>query len=339
MGLREVATITASVMLGIVPTCGATFPPSAILTEVQRYGCHDDRSPGPVAAVTRTPSPNPIAVLDVGGTSIKGGAVRGEEVAHTRSIPTLADSSADVIFEQLTDATDMALDLSGTGTVGLAIGFPGPFDRAAGAALMHGLHKFDSIYSIELRPELRARTTVGDLPIKFVHDNEAAGVGEAVMGAGSGVDRVLTVTLGTGVGTCLTAHGVPVPALGDLSIKRLALRDTQWGRADDVLSARGLATRLGIDTADLKAAVDSGGVAETVEDHGRRIGTFLSPVVDELSVDMVVIGGGLAAAFDLFGPSLRRALGPTPCLTASLGADGPLLGAALLAFPTPPDNR
>jgi hypothetical protein len=144
MGLREVATITASVMLGIVPTRGATFPPSAILTEVQRYGCHDDRLPGTVAAVTRTPSPNPIAVLDVGGTSIKGGAVRGEEVAHTRSIPTLADSSADVIFEQLADATDMALDLSGTGTVGLAIGFPGPFDRAAGAALMHGLHKFDS---------------------------------------------------------------------------------------------------------------------------------------------------------------------------------------------------
>ncbi len=279
--------------------------------------------------------PDPIAVLDVGGTSIKGGAVRGDEVAHSRSIPTLADSSAEVIFKQLADATDMALDLSGAGTVGLAVGFPGPFDRTAGAALMYGLHKFDAIYGIELRPELRTRTTIGDRPIKFVHDNEAAGVGEAVRGAGRGASRVLTVTLGTGVGSCLTEHGLPVTAIGDLSIKRLALRDTKWGRADDVLSARGLATRLGVATTDLRAKVDDGEVTETVEDHGRRIGTFLSPVVDELGVDMIIIGGGLAAAFDKFGPALRDALGSTPCVPAALGSDGPLIGAAILAFPAP----
>jgi glucokinase len=158
------------------------------------------------------------------------------------------------------------------------------------------------------------------------------------MGAGRGVGRVLTVTLGTGVGTCLTDHGVPVSALRDLSIKRLALRETPWGRADDVLSARGLATRLGVATTDLRAVVDKGEVTEIVADHGRRIGTFLSPVVDELGVDMIVIGGGLAAAFDMFSVALQQALGPTPCLAASLGADGPLLGAALLAFPTTPSG-
>ena len=282
--------------------------------------------------MTRSAS-SPIAVLDVGGTSIKGGAVRGDEVDHSRSIPTLANSSADVVLEQLAVAAASALDLSGPGTIGLAIGFPGPFDRDAGAALMHDLHKFDSIYGIELRPELRARTTVGDLPIKFVHDNEAAGVGEAVAGAGRGVSRVLTVTLGTGVGTCLTDHGVPVPAIGALSVKRLALRETQWGRADDVLSASGLANRLGVNTNDLRAAVAGSASLPVVEDHGHRVGTFLSPVVEEISADLVVIGGGLAAAFDIFGPPLRKALGPTPCVAASLGADGPLLGAATLAFP------
>ena len=274
-----------------------------------------------------------VAVLDVGGTSIKGGVVRDGEVGHSSPIQTLANSNAEVIFEQFAKAADAALQLAGPGAIGLAISFPGPFERTAGAPLMRGLHKFDSIYNVELRPELRARTTVGDLPINFVHDNEAAGVGEAVAGAGRSVSRVLTVTLGTGVGTCLTDHGVPVPLIGDLAVKRLALRDTQWGRADDVLSARGLATRLGVSTDELRKAVDSGDVSETVRDHGDRIGMFLSPVVEEVGADMVVIGGGLSGAFELFGPALQAALGPTPCVVAALGSDGPLLGAATLAFP------
>jgi len=278
-------------------------------------------------------SPSPIAVLDVGGTSIKGGVVRGLEIEHTPSILTLANSSTETIQVQLALAADHALSLAGRDAVGLTIGFPGPFDLSAGAALIHGLHKFDAIYGVDLRPGLRSRSTIGDLPIRFVRDNEAAGVGEAVEGAGRGAIRVLTVTLGTGVGACLTDHGIPVADVGDLSVERLARRSTEWGKADDVLSARGLAMRLGVATTELRALVETGDVTNTVEDHGHRIGTFLSPVVDELGVDVVVIGGGLAAAFDMFGPALTQALGDTPCFPAALGSDGPLIGAALLAFP------
>jgi len=278
-------------------------------------------------------SPSPIAVLDVGGTSIKGGVVDGQEVHHTPPIPTLANSSTETIQAQLAQAANDVLELAGPENVGLAIGFPGPFDLSAGAALIHGLHKFDAIYGLDLRPGLRSRTTLGDLPVRFVRDNEAAGVGEAVEGAGRGVGRVLTITLGTGVGACLTDLGIPVADVGDLSIERLARRSTEWGKADDVLSARGLAQRLGVATTELRALVDQGEVDDTVEEHGRRVGKFLSPVVEELDVDMIVIGGGLAAAFDIFGTALKQALGDTPCSPAALGSDGPLVGAALIAFP------
>jgi glucokinase len=278
--------------------------------------------------------PSPIAVLDVGGTSIKGGVVRGQVVEHTPPIQTLANSSAETIQGQLAQAANHAIEISGTDTVGLAIGFPGPFDLSAGAALIHGLHKFDAIYGLDLRPGLRSRTAIADLPIRFVRDNEAAGVGEAVEGAGRGVERVLTITLGTGVGACLTDHGIPVADVGDLSVERLARRPTELGKADDVLSARGLAERLGVPTTELQALVESGDVTDTVEDHGHRVGTFLSPVVYELDVDMIVIGGGLAAAFDIFGTALKEALGDTPCSPAALGSDGPLVGAAILAYST-----
>jgi glucokinase len=294
-----------------------------------------------------------VAVLDVGGTAIKTGAVTVDSesessvdrlvdravdrvvdrVVEGAVVPTRATGTADVILVQLARAADASLTLAGPYAVGLAIAFPGPFDLVAGAAMIEGLGKFDAIRGLALAPEIRKRTSIGARPIEFVRDNEAAGVGEAVAGAGRGFDRCLTVTLGTGLGSCLTDHGRPVATVGDLSIEFLALRSTPWGRADDVLSARGLAVRLGVQPDGLRTALDDPGQAAAVADHGHRLGTFLAPVVAELDVDVVIVGGGIAAAFARFGPALQQSLGTTPCVPAALGPRGPLLGAALLAFP------
>ncbi len=282
-----------------------------------------------------------VAVLDVGGTSIKSGVVdvdhesRGADaVTVGASIPTRSTEGADVVLGQLAASIDGTLERATAAVVGIAVAFPGPFDVARGRALIQGLHKFDSIYGLELRPLLAERISRPDLPIGFARDSEAAGVGEAVFGAGRGGGRVLTITLGTGLGSCLTDDGVVIETVGELEIESLAQRPTLHGRADDVLSARGLADRVGVATADLRAVIDEDRAAAEVRDHGRRLGEFLAPVVDELTVDLVVVGGGLVAAFERFGPALRDALGATRCLPAELGAAGPLLGAARLTFPS-----
>ena len=133
----------------------------------------------------------------------------------------------------------------------MAIAFPGPFDVAGGRALIRGLHKFESIYGLDLRTELRRRlaatgSPIAGLPIEFARDSESAGMGEAVHGAGRDGGRVLTVTIGTGLGACLTAarrrvdavEGVEVSecvqvveVVGDLEIEKLAQRPTIDGRS------------------------------------------------------------------------------------------------------------
>ncbi len=280
-----------------------------------------------------------IAVLDVGGTSIKTGVVDldhessgADSVTMGATIPTRATESAEAVLGQLAAAIDGTVELAGDGVAGVAIAFPGPFDVAGGRALIRGLHKFESIHGLELRPLLAERIRRPGLRIEFARDSEAAGVGEAVFGAGRRGGRVLTVTLGTGLGSCLTDGGVVIETVGALEIEKLAQRSTPDGRADDVLSARGLADRLCVATADLRAAIDDERTTSAVAAHGRRLGEFLAPVIAELSADLVVVGGGLVAAFDRFGPSLRDAAGPTPCVPAELGAAGPLLGAAHLTF-------
>ena len=109
-----------------------------------------------------------------------------------------ATEGADVVLGQLATAIDGAVEQATTAVAGVALAFPGPFDVARGRALIRGLHKFDSIYGLELRPLLAERISRSDLRIGFARDSEAAGVGEATFGAGRGGGRVLTITLGTG---------------------------------------------------------------------------------------------------------------------------------------------
>jgi glucokinase len=279
-----------------------------------------------------------VAVLDVGGTSIKTGAVTLLEDSETAeveigpSLPTLSNESAEVILGRLAEAADVVLDLAGPSTMGLAIAICGPFDLEAGESRMRGVHKFEDIYGIDLRALLRERSRIGDRPIRFARDAEAAGTGEAVAGAGRGVDRVLTITVGTGLGTCLTAHARPVEFVDGFGVEHVGMLETPWGRADDVLSAYGLANRLGVNMIELRSAVDDPTNASVVGEHGRRLGSFLAPLVADFDAHLVVIGGGLSAAFDRFGPSLQSALGATPAHPAALGSAGPLLGAATLTF-------
>lgn len=279
-----------------------------------------------------------IAVMDVGGTSIKTGAVRFDDGDDPRievgpGLPTNSNEAADVVLDSLAAGLDAALDVAGREVTGLAIAICGPFDIDAGISQMHGVHKFEDIFGIDLRVALRERSTVSGLPIRFARDAESAGTGEALAGAGAGVDRVLTITVGTGLGSCLTDHARPVEFIDGVGVEHLAMRDTPWGgRADDVLSAHGLADRLGVDMAGLRSAVEDPANADIVNEHGARLGAFLSPVVAEFDAHVVVIGGGFSGSFDRFGPALQAAIGAVPVRPAALGPAGPLLGAAHLTF-------
>jgi len=282
-----------------------------------------------------------IAVLDVGGTSIKTGAVRfgvddDPRIDIGPVLPANSNEMADRVLDSLAAGADTALSLAGPEVSGLAIAICGPFDIEAGISRMQGVHKFEEIYGIDVGEAVRERLPAASaLPIRFARDAESAGTGEALAGAGAGFDRVLTVTVGTGLGTCLTDHAIPVEVIDGLGVEHLAMRDTPWGgRADDVLSAHGLAGRLGVAMGDLRAAVDDPVNADAVNDHGRRLGAFLGPVVAEFDAHVVVVGGGFSAAFDRFGPALQAAIGHVPVRPASLGAAGPLLGAAHLTFRT-----
>lgn len=280
-----------------------------------------------------------VIALDVGGTSVKSALVAPEGRVIGEPVITPIDSSGDAesILSTFAQIIHTHLGQAQTSTViGVALGFPGPFDYAAGICLIEGVEKYSAIHGVNMRDALRVRLNLGDLPILFRNDAEAAVVGEARYGAGRDFQRLIGVTLGTGCGSAFLVDGVPVTSGPGVPPNGWLYPILFRGiRADDVFSRRGLEARLrasGITERNVKdaaAAARAGnvGARQVFESFGADLGSFLNSHAVAFAADAVLVLGRIAGAIDLFGPPLRQALS-VPALPGERGPDAALLGAA-----------
>jgi glucokinase len=293
--------------------------------------------PGPVKQVI---------ALDVGGASIRSAVVALGRNVLVEPARTPIDSSRDA--EHMLDSFTQVVrrhfnKVKKIHLLGVAIGFPGPFDYACGICRIKDLDKYGSLYGVNVKEELRARSGLGGLPIAFRNDAEAAIVGEALYGAGRPYRRLIGVTLGTGCGSAFLAGGRPVTSGDGVPPNGWLYPMPVHGmRADDVFSRRGLEMRLqhagssSVEIPDAANTARDGAAAPTqvFDEFGAELGTFLNPFARAFRAEAILVLGGIAAAFDLFGKALNRTLS-IPAVTGTRGAAAALLGAAELFFEEP----
>lgn len=212
------------------------------------------------------------------------------------------------------------------------------------------------------------------LPVVVDNDASAAVLAEHRFGAARGADHAALVALGTGIGGGLVlngrvyrgAHGFageighvvvdhdgedcPGDCPGRGCLEALA-SGRAIGRAGERAAACAPDTELGrhmgehgVVPGDLVTELALAGDAECIAvlgDIGRRLGAGLTGLVNLLDPELVVVGGGAAAAGDLIlGPAREvvaaRALPPVArrvrIVPAAFGAEAGMLGAALLAM-------
>lgn len=285
-----------------------------------------------------------VIALDVGGTSVKSallegpGRVRGE-LANT---PIDSHAAADTIWSTLAEIIRRhAAEVGTAALAGVGIGFPGPFDYEAGISHIRGVEKYEAIFGLNVRDALRARLGFGDLPLLFRNDAEAAIVGEARYGSGRAYQRLIGVTLGTGMGSAFVVEGVPVKQGPGVPEGQGWLFPQLFGgeRADDVFSTRGLAARLmraGLATGRASEAAETARQGDPAarcafEQFGADLGAFLSPFASTFGAHAVLALGGIANAFDLFGPAMAAA-SPVPVRPGELGVKAGLLGVGDLLY-------
>jgi glucokinase len=199
-----------------------------------------------------------------------------------------------------------------------------------------------------------------DLPVFADNDVNAHAAGEAWLGAGRGARTVLVVAVGTGVGGAVVIDGQPlhgvhhvagevghVPARG---AEHLTCGCGRRGHLEAVASGTGLLQHyrsLGgrDEVADSRAVLERAAAGDevasrAVEDAATALGTSLAGMVMLVDPDVVVVGGGLAEAGDLWWEPVERTLraelvdvaADVPLRRAVLGGTAPLVGAARNAW-------
>jgi glucokinase len=268
----------------------------------------------------------PVVALDVGGTSVKSAIVEpsGELARPPQRTPIDSAGSADALLDALAGVVDALAPAAGPAIAGVAVAFPGPCDYERGVPGHHDDGKFAALAGVDLRGELRRRLRREELAIGFCNDAEAAIVAEALQGAGRPFERVLGVTLGAGLGACLVVGNAIVESDAEVVPGELYREPFGAATADDAFSDRGLRARLA--GADPASARDDAALRAFAA-FGADLGAFLAPWTAILRADAVVVAGGIAAAFALFGPALEAAL-PVAVRAGELEVAAGLIGAA-----------
>lgn len=147
-----------------------------------------------------------IIALDLGGTQIKIGLVRGAEILASDQLDARADLGLESRLPDLSTRIDAILQqasLSVADVAGVGIAVPGIVDTVNRKVLT-----INAKYSDAPQMDLVAwaERTWG-LPLRLENDTRAAMIGEWRYGQGRGYDNLVLMMLGTGIGTSAVIEG------------------------------------------------------------------------------------------------------------------------------------
>ena len=237
-------------------------------------------------------------LLDVGGTFIKR--------ADGSQVPIASDGSAEAIATSLKMAVGPLQFVRGIGVC-----IPGPFDYHEGRFLMQ--HKFAAVYG-KLFRELAG---IPDwMEVRFGHDVNVP-LGGACRMLGLDAGNTALVTLGTGLGfsyaVCgevqMDESGSPARDLWNVPYKE--------GILEDAISSRGIRNAYQALTGDSsqsayaiaqKAFAGEEAALEVYSGMGQQLGDALSPLLAELEVDTLLMGGQISKSLSLMIRPLQNAL-------------------------------
>jgi len=309
-----------------------------------------------------------VVGCDIGGTNIKLALVdpRTGRLLGRRRLKTGAERGPEAVLRDLAQSVKELSshgDARGVRVVGLGVGAAGVVDGKEGLVItspnLPGWVRLP--LAARLAEELR-------LPVAVGNDADCIGYGEYWLGAGRELGDFLGIALGTGVGGCLiiggkawTGVGGSAGEVGHMTIEPEGerclcgnrgcletLASASWlvRRARERLE-RGTSSLLAQEPGQLDAKAIYGAATkgdalarELFAGAGRSLAIAIGNVVTLLDIRGVVIGGGLARAWDAFiGPleeELARRLTMVPAaavrvVRAELDDDAGSFGAAYLA--------
>ncbi len=290
---------------------------------------------------------------DIGGTTVKLGLfTRDGELLETWEITTDRSNGGMNVPQDIKNAIYAKMEEKGielADVLGLGIGVPGPV-KADGTVLKCANLGWD-IFNVNDH-----FTKLCGFPCKAANDANVAALGEYWQGGGKGMDNIMMVTLGTGVGGGLILDGKIVAGVhgGAGEIGHIRVNDNETricgcgghGHLEQYASATGIAymaRACGMGDVTAKDVFDKAKAGDetalkVIEDMAEVLTMALSHVAASVDVEAFVIGGGVSKAGDIlldalkrhYGPNLLNALQMTQFRLATLGNLAGIYGCACM---------
>lgn len=299
--------------------------------------------------------------VDFGGTSIKIGVTCGSELLDkAEPLPTAAYDTPSAIIDAMCASIRALLQLHPE-AVAVGLGMPGWVDFYKGV-----LYQLTNVpvwdHEVPVREVMQKAL---GLPVVLDNDANCMAYAEWKLGAGRGLQSMLCLTLGTGLGggivvydRILRGHNVSCAELGQTSIDFRGRRGTfgnigaieeYLGNNEMAADAVALYAEKGIEKKasdctpyllELAARAGDPVAKQVYLDFAEKLACLIMNMMYVFAPEAVIIGGGVAKAGDLlFTPLhdfLKAQLFPVHyanlrLLPAEFGADSGIIGAGLMA--------
>jgi len=299
--------------------------------------------------------------LDLGGTNLRAAAIdRKGMMLDKISGETEFSAGRDAVLSDIAAAISKMREKHGTnGLAGIGVGVPGFIRMKEG--LISGSNNLPFLENVPVRDDLSRR-----LGTKVILENDAnaAALGEQWIGAGRGVNDLVLLTLGTGIGGGIISGGRivrgSVGMAGEFGHISVVVNGNPCGCGNQgclekhasasAVTAMAKLMRLGDglsskDVFDLaKTAGEAGDKARHIwKVVGESLGMMMAMLINTFNFPLYLLSGGMLPAWELFEPHMTRVakersftfratLTETRIAQATLGNEAGLYGAAYLPW-------
>jgi glucokinase len=298
--------------------------------------------------------------IDLGGTNLRAAAVNehGKMLGKVSGSTPIGAGPEPVMDDMARSVESLREQFGRDRLAGIGAGVPGNIDMDRGVIVGWGNMPAFNGYPVRDSLAQRLGTT-----IVLENDANAASLGEKWMGAGRGVDDLVMLTLGTGVGGGIIVggrilHG-QIGMAGEVGHITVSPNGNPCGCGNrgclekhasaTAISAMARLLGLGRDVSsdqvyDL-AKQGNDRAQQIFRVAGESLGIALAALINIFNFPLYLLGGGVVAAWDFFAPAMlaeveRRCFtyrstlqtAPTRIEPAILGNEAGLYGAAYLPF-------
>jgi glucokinase len=287
--------------------------------------------------------------VDLGGTNLRIAAVSADgQLLEKVTLGTKVEGP-DYVINEMCEAIQRlsAQYRSGGALIGAGIGIPGIIDLEAGvvrkSANLPGWEDYPVRQEIERRLGTR---------IFLENDAKVHALGEKWLGAGRDVNNMAMITLGTGIGGAIVLDGKIFHGMNGMAgefghitiepdgvlcgcgnrgcseryasataIMRMAREAIAAGEAPSLAKAAGSDAEFSSQAIYNLAMRGDKAAQRIFHRFGRALGILLAGMVNSLNLEMFVVGGGVASAWDAFAPSMFKELRERSIVYAATAPD------------------